>query len=1669
MIGLADDLLPSGPGSGFSSTFEGKFSDWIIGSNEKGLDECLCRLMESLIAGKVDADQLVALFRTAKQTVGEGSSSLLLLDDGVIAALSTYCFIAMDGDKDGYKRLCELIRQLVIQNIVPKDALKLRLELNTLIDAGILGSKESRDEDLGRFKNRLTKINTNLVYRQQKYNLHREETEGYSKVVVSVHGFPVYPQDATSEVSQLRQIIGQFDLDPNRVLDIILESFEKRAWNLNFVFALRELNYKDEYITQIIGFRFGNYRVVGQSSCNDTDTNMESSDDVDENEKDRGGGNGDKAAKPSGTRGAAKIKEEETASAFLTTIPSNCTPASLFGLAAVLLSHGFLKVEKLIPYLKPTADEASKNNMIANGKRKGELRSMGVVNLNANTSSTSKDIDTGVSNSFDDNATDAMIEKAERDAIPDWNESKNRRGLDEIELAYGATDQLVGLCSALINIRCWDAALLLLDFLKGLGIDAVANSSVQETLSDLTGWMISDLYEMHSLKRLGLSGAFQQQDNDFPETGCKGQATDHISAIEVVPRMPNQLEKIQGGEGDSIRNFPDLVSPFLFRLGSHIHKNAHVFTQVCRLLRLHVEMVMKETDGDSRHESLLPSCSILARVLLPALSCSANIPYYSSLIWDSISLFPYDMRFNIYNLWKGKGLGKDGATDRTKHFECCVAEAAALLGAKAKLKRLTKENMRLIGKQLAGFSTTNPLVVYSLILNQVTVYENLIPFVVGALAISTTLSRDVMACCILTHLNRDKDKQDSRVKEGDTSVSSGFSLLSKFIATFYRRFPSVEMKGLLHYLVKRCEDGDSLDLLVLKDLLYIMGGAGSLTDVSSSQLEGLAGGKALRLEVIGGSSKEAQSKKAIESLRRELVESKTALPMIIYMDKLRKKIIYDEGLDNLKLISHLYDTTQDLLMQFTEFLVSGDLNQLESVALTIPYIDDLILEHGLDIQVAFQLVRPLIRAALQHGTDFKAAPKWLRRWHPLHSQITGALEKVLGTAHEKCLTTEMLVLFWCCSLTDIHVPEQRYETEIKRLRDRLEDLSHPAKVATKSRDKPNPVAVAEADKERRNQLIKTTQLVEEIENEFKAQKVHVANVHSIIMDKRQSFFSGSTADASSVVDYIIQDVVHKRCLMSPIDAVYSSRFFTLVNSMGEASVFSTVQFADRAMRFLSPLLFCTTETESGFLGYTIRDLLTYVCQWVDDKDSYTRNAMQGDAFSATLMKGSVDIICNNAERDREMLLEEVTAGDAEADTDGKGNTQYMTVIAPGTSGRSDPLKLSHEEYIHWCMSWHDSLCKLILTCLDSSEYMHIRSALVFLVKVSDKFPIWYSGGKELLERIEAIEQHEVDRPDLQLMSRSLKAILMMRSKEWLDEDGKVVVPVRPKPAPRSVVVAPALKKANNSAVAKPVVVRKQAAPAIVSSNNNKSDKDNRKSGSVHGVVGDKRKDGGDKKQQQQQQQRTKEEKELRDKILGKVLRADNSDSKSNDKHEKDRGRDQARGGQGRERERSPREDQRDRDRSRDGPVDRRGGGERDRGHDRDLERAERGGEWDRNRDMRDPRDVRGGGGSGREGERGRDWGREKGTAYRGPSNASPQDYYPPHSGGDGFNHDNRGGRYPASGRDHRDHQDRSGGGWGGHARGGAGRGSQQPRGAPEPDRGSRRDRGGEPEPKRRRH
>ena len=54
---------------------------------------------------------------------------------------------------------------------------------------------------------------------------------------------------------------------------------------------------------------------------------------------------------------------------------------------------------------------------------------------------------------------------------------------------------------------------------------------------------------------------------------------------------------------------------------------------------------------------------------------------------------------------------------------------------------------------------------------------------------------------------------------------------------------SPTLQGLLHYVVRRLNEGSSQELLILKELLSRVGGCDYVEDINAEQLQGLAGGE----------------------------------------------------------------------------------------------------------------------------------------------------------------------------------------------------------------------------------------------------------------------------------------------------------------------------------------------------------------------------------------------------------------------------------------------------------------------------------------------------------------------------------------------------------------------------------------------------------------------------------------------------------------------------------------------------------------------------------------------------------------------------------------------------------------------------------------------------------
>jgi len=133
-----------------------------------------------------------------------------------------------DRSGDDASRLKALLQALIQENVLTIDVAIELLDKSILQDADIISNSQI-------LATRSARINTGLLYKQQKFNLLREENEGYAKLS---HEFNLALSElpkgglidefeiaAKSDelLTVVNALIGYFELDPNRVFDNILD------------------------------------------------------------------------------------------------------------------------------------------------------------------------------------------------------------------------------------------------------------------------------------------------------------------------------------------------------------------------------------------------------------------------------------------------------------------------------------------------------------------------------------------------------------------------------------------------------------------------------------------------------------------------------------------------------------------------------------------------------------------------------------------------------------------------------------------------------------------------------------------------------------------------------------------------------------------------------------------------------------------------------------------------------------------------------------------------------------------------------------------------------------------------------------------------------------------------------------------------------------------------------------------------------------------------------------------------------------------------------------------------------------------------------------------------------------------------------------------------------
>lgn len=1171
------------------------------------LPRLLYELVWVVLQAKLTKQEVVGLLKEAELTKHSKACDLVIDLLWVIGNEVEASERGHDGHTSKeWRHLCNLVKVIADEKLVSLLNLKSLLEFDLLHDADLAPEPQFQAR-------KMVRINTKTLYTQTKYNLLREETEGFSKVLCLLHtGVTKSQLEATR--TDLMALIGYFDLDANRVLDLVLDAYEMHPSNDCFAQLLHI--FKRESLPHIIGFKFQFY------------------------------------------------KRE------LPEMIGVTTPRSLYRLAAILLSKGLLDLDALLPHLAPSRDAILKASLELEKEIIKKAGCFGQVNLTAKKNSDQIE--------GDDEAVAADVRKEEAEH-----------------------NQVYGVIVGLLEIGARERAFEMIAWFQRRGVNPLTFTPLSRELCAVVDAMIADVYAMLSHRTLQLGSGI---------TDAPGKAAQTNSGNCFIRRVA------------SLEDCASEIFPVVEMIGPQLHHEQFLFVKLLRIVGKMIDDQAKKygtLDGKSENDHAL-ACrvnSLLVNTFLPAMSLQECNPSTSFLIWDLVKILPCEERYRIYLRWFE-------AYD--KYPELRLKEAEVVQSTRGVMRRLTADRAKLSARSLTHVAHSNPLIVFRTMLRQIQSYDNLIQPVVDSFKFVTPLGMDVLSFVLVSELSRPQKS----MKSDGTHVSLWLTSLANFSGSFYRKYPNVELAGLLQYLIQRLQSWASVDLIVLSELLTKMGSCLSLEDVSESQLEAQAGGPHLWFEPT---DPKFQNRRAIPKLRDALTKRNLALPLCILICQMRSRIEYYENreLPHLKLLGRVFDTCQLTFSQLLQFL-GGVVDPLVYRKM-LPSLTTLVRNYNVQPELAMALCRPAMRSddpvlrmaprsvhasgvsniasdkAATNEETLNGAPSGEQSWCMCNEEFLDDIRQTLRI-HSKpdCkskemvtgLTPEIYATFWGLMLYDIHVPFQQYESEILRLRNSVTSGAN----------------VSLGASERKKLKEKTTQMIDVLITEQKDQVAHRKRVYERLENMKGKFFIADSNDKTAI-DELLQKCVIPRSLMSPEDALFAARFMERLHTISTPQM-STLQYIHKVNMKVSAIVLCATEREASNFGFFMKETLGLILRWYQNGATYDDEAIHGKIGM------SLDL-------------------------------------------NDDKKCLAHRQFKAAYARWHQQLELVYTTALSSGEYMQIRNSLIVLTKLIDVFPAGRGTADVILGFVEKLTNE--DREDIKIMAKRYFALLTKRKLSLIDD------------------------------------------------------------------------------------------------------------------------------------------------------------------------------------------------------------------------------------------------------------------------------------------------------------
>jgi THO complex subunit 2 len=916
------------------------------------------------------------------------------------------------------------------------------------LEGDLLGSLGLVRDTFGRVAVRKA---THALYRQSNYNLLREETEGYSKLMTEFFttvNKPMPPDVAKETLQRVNALIGAFDLDIGRVLDVTLDVFanllvKHSTFFIKFLRAsawwpelrgLEGLVWEEPLVTSL-----PQWALPGSLYKRDSDDGVEEQAQLREQRDrkfwarvgelgERGGIQAyfelgarritannrqpDQTMPPDGQplskqQAARKWADDWIAQTGTLPPPSNDVAAQLLGfklrfyasdardahdflpdnlmyLAALLIKIGFISLLDLYPHLYPLEEDMEAH--------KEKL-------LEKKRAAEAKEKEEGQGNALtragalpDDAppAPPAVSRLREREvASNSASERSTPTNTDEMKEKKNSlpepADQKHLLLKSLLCIGALPEALFILG----------RHPWMLEVYPDLLEFFFRIAH--HSVSKV-YEATRPIPSDQFPVVPKGAGFRTSSRPSDFIPRRTLRWAKADqrdAGDGlnykfyweDWIDNVPvcqETGDVFKFCTSFLGLIGAECGRDTLLLTKI-VRIGKKSLADDDSPANRKRWVDFCATFIAPALSFTEMNPGITNEVWGLLKTFDTATRYMIYQQW----------FTSTKPPSLRVMFAQVEKATKQTLGRVAAGNTKEYSKKIAKISYASPGIVFQMCVRRLIEYSNMIDTLVDCVKYLTLLGYD---CLTWTMVNFFITPSKGSTQDDGMLSAPWLKNIASFVGKAYQRHSFMDPTPVLQFITHQLlqPDGELYMLDVLEQMIKSMGGISIYGTLSENMILSLCAGPSLRTFTFTHhlSDNRHQVGSSAKRLARYLKETGLAPQILIALAQHLQAYVYREDQQDApdKVVLFNLDKLRSNLLQYLELLRTYI--PVEEYDSFFPGPVKMMSDYGVEPDIAFTVARASIAAKANKTRTRKS-----RSSAPSQSQSNGDI--VMGDADDK--------------------------------------------------------------------------------------------------------------------------------------------------------------------------------------------------------------------------------------------------------------------------------------------------------------------------------------------------------------------------------------------------------------------------------------------------------------------------------------------------------------------------------------------------------------------------------------------------------------------------------------------------------------------------------------------